>query len=713
MVPVGSPTINTANARTPGSRACLNCGTAANRYQENLYIGSEAVGYFWGVALSWNGTPTQQGKVLAAVDFGGGDIWSLRLETNNTLRLYNAAGTAIGVATGTLSANTYYWVEVYFKSNTSGNGSIELRVNGASITTASPNMGQQPPISWRRGGIVSPGVTVRIDDEVCNDDTGGTFDSWSGDTHISLLKPISPDVQRSAGWLGGAAGTTNLYQALDNTPPVGDVPANSTDTTQIENAVGVLTNETFEATLAKYTDSLASGGAGMAATDRVVAVRQIGRAGNLTAATARTLGVKGQSNPPMFEETFSTISTQAIAEPAGWVTFVGAAYVTQPALGTNPTIRVRKASATTNNVSFDLLGYMVEWREVNVQAATPGGASAGGPVPTPTVPTTPTGATGGGPDPQGQGVGTPAPGSAEGSGAAPWAATSAPAGGAEAGGPGPSSSVAATPTPGGVAAGGGDPGATVPGSPGEGLAGGGEPTAVVPTSPGGGTGAGVEPSAAIPVPPAGTSALGGGASAAVPIPPAGVEAGGVPPIGASEVFEEVPPAGAIAEGAAPTARVSPPPGGGIGEGTGAGASVPGAPGGAVGQGSDPTASITPPPAGAGTGGVDPSASSIAVVLPGGVVASISPPIFAVPAVLGGAAAGGVGPPGVAVPVPPGGVLGSVYVPFEISHGPPGHVVPGSPGGVSRVSPGRKSSSSPGHRSAVSPGHRNLTDPGGT
>jgi len=756
FVNVGSPTINTANARSPGSRACLNCGGSANRYQENIAITIQGRGHYWGVALSWNGTPTQQAKVLRVQGFGGGEQWTLRLETNNTLRLYNAAGTAVGVATGTLSANTYYWVEVYFKVPTSGNGEMELRVNGATITSITPNIGVDVPSTWQRGGVVhaGAGITIRIDDEVCNDDTGAApFNSWPGDVHISLLKPVSPDVQRSAGWVGGAGGTSNLFDALDNTPPVGDTPANSTNTTQIENAVGVLTNETFEATLAAYTAALASGGAGMAATDQIVAVRQIGRAANLTATTARTLGIKGQSNPSMFEETFGTISTVGIAEPVGWVTFVGSAYTGAVTLGTSPTIRVRKASATTNNVSFDLLGYMVEWREVNVQAATPGGASAQGNAASTSTPTIPTGALGGGAAPQGQGTGTPAPAGATGSGAAPWAATSAPAGGAEAGGPGPSSSVAATPTPGGAAAGGstptasapgspggaaaggeapgaaipsspagglagggdlsasipsspsgavaggGPPGASAPGPPAEGLAGGGAPTAAALSAPAGATGAGVEPSAAgsaspggalagggepsaatstpagevlgggaqpsaaSPVAPAGTSAAGMEASAAIPVPPGGADAGGVAPSGIVPVGEDVPPAGAVAGANAPSARVTPPPGGAIGQGTGADAGVPGTPGGAAGQGSAPTASTPAPPGGAGAGGLDPTASSIAVVLPGGIVASLNPPIFAVPLAVAGATADGRAP-AAAVPVPSAGVEARGLAPGE-------------------------------------------------
>jgi len=70
--------------------------------------------------------------------------------------------------------------------------------------------------------------------------------TWPGDGYVICLKPSSDNSRGS--WTGGAGGTTNLWDALNNTPPTG-ATAPGTNTSQISaNAVattGAFDTESF------------------------------------------------------------------------------------------------------------------------------------------------------------------------------------------------------------------------------------------------------------------------------------------------------------------------------------------------------------------------------------------------------------------------------------------------------------------------------------
>src|SRR5262249_20714242 len=129
--------------------------------------------------------------------------------------------------------------------------------------------------------------------------------TWPGDGKIVLLKPIS-DNARGANWVGGAGGTTNLWDAIDNTPPVGGASAAGTNTSQTHNGTKATTGN-YDVNLTSYTTS------GIGACDSITLVVGLWNAGG--AATGSVVSI--QSNPALGST--STLSTSTPGTyPTGW-----------------------------------------------------------------------------------------------------------------------------------------------------------------------------------------------------------------------------------------------------------------------------------------------------------------------------------------------------------------------------------------------------------
>src|SRR6201999_4301274 len=100
---------------------------------------------------------------------------------------------------------------------------------------------------------------------------------------------------------------------------------------------------------------------GVGSSDAVSLVMGIFRVGN-NSATSRSVALKGISNPEITEITQATPTAIAGTDPSGWVTGVTApVYAPSVAKGESPVLQIRKATATTNTVSADLLGLYTEY----------------------------------------------------------------------------------------------------------------------------------------------------------------------------------------------------------------------------------------------------------------------------------------------------------------------------------------------------------------
>src|SRR3990167_2955822 len=138
------------------------------------------------------------------------NTFNLRLNTDGKLAYYQNV-TLLGTSTTALNDSTN-WYRVEWRM-VDGTNIVILRINGFDEITASPS------------GIIANGSIGP------RDTVGGTytayFDDWAednsdfpGEGKVVLLLPIS-DNARDTLWTGGAGGTTNLWDAVDNKTPLG------------------------------------------------------------------------------------------------------------------------------------------------------------------------------------------------------------------------------------------------------------------------------------------------------------------------------------------------------------------------------------------------------------------------------------------------------------------------------------------------------------
>ena len=159
---------------------------------------------------------------------------ALECWVDNTL-----VGTTAALATG-----QWYWIGV--RDKTAASNLEWMQVDGVgqgflATATITTNIG------WAGcGSTEASAIDIYIDD-VISDNAG-----FLAPSKVALLLPIS-DNYRDTLWTGGSGGTTNLYDAVNNTPPVGS--ATESNTTQIEHAGGAAAStDRYDANLTPYVD---------------------------------------------------------------------------------------------------------------------------------------------------------------------------------------------------------------------------------------------------------------------------------------------------------------------------------------------------------------------------------------------------------------------------------------------------------------------------
>lgn len=362
----GTVSINTSTPRS-GAAAAL-CGKSAENFLKLDIATTLGRAYFLRQALRFSAIEPSAnlGLVQAFSEGAAKNLVKVYLTTGKEILLFNEfKGTNIAVTEFKPEAGVYYLFELKIKVESAGNGTVALiiRDNAGTVKYESGDksveIGNKAVSQFAIGHLgTETKVEVLVDDIGLNDDQGASQNSYPGFAKLVFLKPVE-DVART-GWVGGAGGTTNLWEAIDNTPPVGVKLASATNTSQVKDANNNAT-DTYEARLAKYTDSVASGGGGMKVGDKATVVFVLVRQGN-SSSTSRNLGVTGVSNPAIAESVEGTIASTAESDPTGWTT-KRTAFSINPTVEVEvaPVVKIRKATASTDSLMVDLLGLYVEY----------------------------------------------------------------------------------------------------------------------------------------------------------------------------------------------------------------------------------------------------------------------------------------------------------------------------------------------------------------
>lgn len=344
-----------------------NGSTAAKIYFAS-FSGATATHYFVRSYVRWTGNPSRDFRVLGIETAANADVGSVYLKTNGTLELRVGAN-VIGTAASGLSADTWYRVELrsFINGAAGADDYIEFHLDGSqvaidaarAITTAAPTLVVSGDTT-----TTSLSATVYLDDLAINDDSGASQNSWPGNGNVLLLVPTA-DAQRGS-WTGGAGGTTNLWDAVNNKPPTGT--ASETDSTQIESADSSGNNSTdeYRATMQTYTAAGASGS--------LVVGQTLLWHGEDAATGTKTGSVLVASNPTQGAADTFTFGDNVGALgtfPTNWRFKYGAALdISGATAGTAPVIHLRKTDAVTTVGSVTALGFYFEYAVSNAVTGT-------------------------------------------------------------------------------------------------------------------------------------------------------------------------------------------------------------------------------------------------------------------------------------------------------------------------------------------------------
>jgi len=172
-----------------------------------------------------------------------------RLRTDGAVELV-VNSVAQGSPSASIADSAWHRVEMQFVLTTSNFTSCELRVDGATVATWSGTQARGNA-ALRIGWVTTPTTgTLNWDDIAINDSSGAANNTWAGDGGCILMLPISDN--SIGAFVAGLGGTTNHWDAVNNTPPVGVAEASATNTSQIKNRSA--TNPTScDLNLATYT----------------------------------------------------------------------------------------------------------------------------------------------------------------------------------------------------------------------------------------------------------------------------------------------------------------------------------------------------------------------------------------------------------------------------------------------------------------------------
>lgn len=318
------PTFDTVTKRT-GARS-YNFSTSVAQYVSLVYTGATlrdyfAVGHFRIPAAS--GLPGTSAKILSIG--GGSSGFCARLTTAGKIQLLNSATQIGSDSAATIVPDTWYRIEMKSNWGVGAIDQVELRLDGATVaSSASASNSDAAPGQFSFGWIDDPGTseTINWDDLAFNDGQGSVNNTWVGDQEIYTSFPKADSAR--VNWTAGGAGTTNLYDAVNNTPPVGVLPAAGVAATaQIQNAVATA-GSAYDATMQTYTEI------GIGAADTITAIIPVLEIGSSSTTGADTL-------------THSVVSNPAIAGTAGSCDIVSGAYPTswnrsQGVVSENPTV---------------------------------------------------------------------------------------------------------------------------------------------------------------------------------------------------------------------------------------------------------------------------------------------------------------------------------------------------------------------------------------
>jgi len=290
------------------------------------------------------------GTRIVALSDGTSYFDMLTLNSNGTLSIGRALVLDATSTKAFIPDGKLHWIE-FDVGWSSGNGR-RVFVDGeewASVaTTASVAKGRQV------FGVIDATTAYLLFSGIVSDDANlaTIWGSWK----VGILLPVSDSAINS--WVGGAGGTTNLFEAVNNVPPVGVATTADTNTSQVKNANATVPNN-LDLACQSYSNF------GLKEDDIIRAVHATTVHGEGAASGSKTGTVEILSNPASgSSNTFlAGVNVGAIGTySTNWYTRSGP--VTESptvTLTTQPVVRIAKTNANTGEVHLCWAGIYVAY----------------------------------------------------------------------------------------------------------------------------------------------------------------------------------------------------------------------------------------------------------------------------------------------------------------------------------------------------------------
>jgi hypothetical protein len=303
---------------------------------------------------------------------GSVEVLSLRIGAGDVLQLYSGAGTQIGSDSAALSTGVWYRVEVEVRVATGGgaNSTAKARIDGTEFAASSAaDLNGSAPAKIGVGLVLSPGTSkvMYMDDLALNDNSGSAQNTYPGAGKVVLLTPVS-DNARATLWTGGAGGTTNLYDAVNTTPPAGLISGSSSNTSQIEHGGGAAgTTDAYAANMTSYST------AGVGASDTITLIQPWVIVGEDITTGTKLLKHQITSNPTgtatgnidaSSPTTTSGVTTGLAVDtyPTGWYVHQGTIdYAPSVTLATQPVLSIIRPETAAGVASSCFMAILVEY----------------------------------------------------------------------------------------------------------------------------------------------------------------------------------------------------------------------------------------------------------------------------------------------------------------------------------------------------------------
>lgn len=316
--------------------------------------GSGAAGYWESQGSSTAGLPAYfrfyvRVTVLpstARMLWGDVSLFFITLNTNGTLSFKNTTAVLSGTSSQALTDTTkWYRIEVKIT-----NGSQEMKIEGVSEVSFTQVTTTANKMRFGSEDTVAATYTAYFDDFARDDN------AYPGAGNCVLLLPISDNARASA-WTAGAGGTTNLWDAVNNTAPTGTSVATETNTSQIKHGGGA--TGSYDANMTAYST------AGIGASDTINNTFPFVWTGEEVTTGAKLLNFNILSNPAA-PNTGNFDVAAAGAEGTwhtGWVMTVGS-LSGAPSTLNSPVMRVTRPETASRVPGVCFMGIYVDYTPV-------------------------------------------------------------------------------------------------------------------------------------------------------------------------------------------------------------------------------------------------------------------------------------------------------------------------------------------------------------